>query len=63
MSTRKVAKASPKSVKKGLAKPDKVQVGKKTATMAQETRSEVVQAAARLAIELHRDALKELERY
>ena len=57
----KVEKVTPKSGKTALATP-KVRVGKRAA-LTPEERARLVEQATRLAIELHRDALKELERY
>lgn len=60
MARSKVSKVLPKSAKK--AATTRV-VRRKPAELTPEKRAELVKAATRLAIEMHRDALKELERY
>ena len=74
MSTNKTAKVSTKSGKEGLIAPRAngkravpavhIDVSQaKVAKTAQDKQTKVIDELARLAIELHRDALKELERY
>ena len=60
MSTNKTTKVQPKSGRKVAAVPV---VRRKPVALTPEKRAELVKAATRLAIEMHRDALKELERY
>lgn len=60
MSTNKTVKVPTKSAKKAATAPV---VRRKPAELTPEKRAELVKAATKLAIEMNRDALKELERY
>ena len=60
MARAKVVNVSPKSGKRAATVPV---ARRKGAELTPEKRAELVKAATRLAIEMHRDALKELERY